>query len=67
MAPVQTSEMRRISSESLPGVKKGYQIPGPTQGGLNVRNMDISPTALHALGFKQPALWIGRPVLEIFE
>jgi arylsulfatase A-like enzyme len=28
--------------------------------------MDIAPTALHALGLRQPSLWVGRPVLEIF-
>eukprot|EP01137_Pigoraptor_chileana_P002330 Opistho-2@41013 len=31
-------------------------------GSRNIRNMDVSPTVLHALGFAQPDLWIGRPV-----
>jgi len=52
---------------SGPGVKKGFEIPSPTKGGLNVRSMDTAATVVNTLGFSLPSLWIGRVVEEAFE
>jgi predicted AlkP superfamily pyrophosphatase or phosphodiesterase len=43
-----------------PGVAKGREIKSP------VNTYDTASTVAHALGVRQPSVWIGRPVLEAF-
>jgi len=57
-----------------PSIKRGYYLPCPSpqrscynpsaKNPFNVRNLDVSPTVLYALGLSQPVYWIGKPILE---
>ena len=44
-----------------PGVKKGHQIEA------SVVRYDTAPTIAYIFGAKTPAVWRGRPIVEIFE
>ncbi|MDD3108638.1 MAG: alkaline phosphatase, partial [Alistipes sp.] len=43
------------------GIKAGYEIPE------SVMVFDTAPTLGYILGIHQPQVWIGRPVMSIFE
>ncbi len=43
------------------GIKKGYIIED------SMMQFDIAPTLAHIFGLECPQVWIGRPMLEIFE
>lgn len=44
-----------------PGVKVGYEMKE------SVRNMDLVPTVLWAMGYKSPSPWYGKIMYEAFE
>ena len=44
-----------------PGIKKNYQLQ------RDVRNEDIAPTEMYALGLQPSVWWKGKPIIEAFE